>query len=198
MSEMLPLRLHHHAWITDDQEANRRFYEDVIGLPLVATWTEREILAGTERVYSHTLYGLADGSALAFFQFADPEDQEEFKTDINATPVRHIAFKVEAEIQEALRERVTAAGHAETNAQVIDHGYCVSLYITDPTGCSWSSPSTTPTWKRSTPSGEPQHTRTSPAGSPATTPATTAGADHSSGFGPVQRGRGCPVLGRRR
>ncbi|MFI0192873.1 VOC family protein [Streptomyces sp. NPDC017082] len=134
MSEVLPLRLHHHAWITDDQEANRRFYEDVIGLPLVATWTEREVLFGTERVYSHTLYGLADGSALAFFQFANPEDQEEFKTTINATPVRHIAFKVEAETQEAMRERVTAAGYAETNAHVIDHGYCVSLYLTDPNG----------------------------------------------------------------
>ncbi|MEU2562460.1 VOC family protein [Streptomyces longispororuber] len=134
MSEILPLRLHHHAWITDDQEANRRFYEDVIGLPLVATWTEREVLFGAERVYSHTLYGLADGSALAFFQFADPDDQAEFKTGINSTPVRHIAFKVEAEVQEAMRERVIAADYAETNAHVIDHGYCVSLYITDPNG----------------------------------------------------------------
>ncbi|MEF3113770.1 VOC family protein [Streptomyces chrestomyceticus] len=90
-AQSLPLRLHHHAWITDDQEANRRFYEDVIGLPLVATWTEREAMAGVERAYSHTLYGLADGSALAFFQFADPGDQEEFRTSINSTPLRHIA-----------------------------------------------------------------------------------------------------------
>ncbi|MEU4206064.1 VOC family protein, partial [Streptomyces sp. NPDC026294] len=106
----------------------------MIGLPLVATWTEREVLSGTERVYSHTLYGLADGSALAFFRFANPKDQQEFKTDINSTPVRHIAFKVEAEAQEAMRERVTAAGHAETNAHVVDHGYCVSLYVTGPNG----------------------------------------------------------------
>ncbi|WP_409235599.1 VOC family protein [Streptomyces sp. PA5.6] len=134
MSENLPLRLHHHAWITDDQEANRRFYEDVIGLPLVATWAEREVLSGTERVYSHTLYGLADGSALAFFQFANPKDQAEFKTEINSTPLRHIAFKVEAETQEAMFKRVTASGHTEANAHVIDHGFCVSLYITDPNG----------------------------------------------------------------
>ena len=32
-----PTRLHHHATVTDDQEATRRFYEDVIGMPLVAT-----------------------------------------------------------------------------------------------------------------------------------------------------------------
>lgn len=129
-----PLRLHHHAWITDDQEANRRFYEDVIGLPLVATWTEREVLAGAERAYSHALYGLADGSALAFFQFADPKDQAEFKTGINATPLRHIAFKVEAEAQDAIRERVIAADYPEAKAHVLDHGFCVSLYITDPNG----------------------------------------------------------------
>ncbi|MCX5386813.1 VOC family protein [Streptomyces sp. NBC_00083] len=133
-AQALPLRLHHHAWITDDQEANRRFYEDVIGLPLVATWTEREVMAGVERAYSHALYGLADGSALAFFQFADPEDQEEFRTGINTTPLRHIAFKVEADAQDALHERVVAAGSADANPHVIDHGFCVSLYVTDPNG----------------------------------------------------------------
>ncbi|MER5560059.1 VOC family protein [Streptomyces sp. NPDC002506] len=131
-AQALPLRLHHHAWITDDQEANRRFYEDVIGLPLVATWTEREKMAGVERAYSHALYGLADGSALAFFQFADPRDQEEFRTGINTTPLRHIAFKVEADTQQAIRERIDAAGLPEANPHLIDHGFCVSLYITDP------------------------------------------------------------------
>ncbi|WP_030563929.1 VOC family protein [Streptomyces aureocirculatus] len=134
MTHTLPLRLHHHAWTTDDQEANRRFYEEVIGLPLVATWTEREVMSGAERAYSHTLYGLADGSALAFFQFADAKDQEEFRTSINATPLRHIAFKVDAEAQEAILKRSNAAEHAEANAHVIDHGFCVSLYITDPNG----------------------------------------------------------------
>ncbi|MFE6775358.1 VOC family protein [Streptomyces sp. NPDC057702] len=134
MSHALPLRLHHHAWITDDQEANRRFYEEVIGLPLVATWTEREVLSGSERAYSHALYGLADGSALAFFQFADAQDQEEFRTGIHATPVRHVAFKVEAETQEAIHKRATEADHPGTNAHVMDHGFCVSLYVTDPNG----------------------------------------------------------------
>ena len=64
-------RLHHNAWVTRDQEATRRFYEDLIGLPLVATWSEADELFGAERVYCHTFFGLADGSALAFFQFAD-------------------------------------------------------------------------------------------------------------------------------
>ncbi|WP_030832812.1 VOC family protein [Streptomyces hygroscopicus] len=134
MTQTLPLRLHHHAWITDDQETNRAFYEDVLGLPLVATWTESEVLFGARRVYSHCFYGLGDGSSLAFFQFAHQEDQEEFKTAINFTPWRHIAFKVDQETQDGMRMRIAAAGYSEEDAYVIDHGFCVSLYITDPNG----------------------------------------------------------------
>jgi len=134
MTTALPLRLHHHAWMVDDQEVNRRFYEDVIGLPLIATWTEVEELFGKERTYCHTFYGLQDGSALAFFQFSDPEDQKEFKTELHYTPGRHIAFKVDNEIQEAIHKRIAEAGYTEPDAFLLDHGYCVSLYITDPNG----------------------------------------------------------------
>jgi catechol 2,3-dioxygenase-like lactoylglutathione lyase family enzyme len=33
----LPTRLHHTAYVTRDMEKTRHFYEDLIGLPLVAT-----------------------------------------------------------------------------------------------------------------------------------------------------------------
>ncbi len=68
----LPIRLHHNAYVTKDQEKTRQFYEDVIGLPLVATWCESDELFGKMRTYVHTFYGIGDGGALAFFQFADP------------------------------------------------------------------------------------------------------------------------------
>lgn len=38
-----PVRLHHHAWVTSDQEMTAAFYEGIIGLPLVATWIEHAI-----------------------------------------------------------------------------------------------------------------------------------------------------------
>src|SRR5690606_21371116 len=62
----LPLRLHHHAWVTKDQEANRRFFEELLGMPLVATWCERthNPEAGRELEYCHTFYALGDGGAL--------------------------------------------------------------------------------------------------------------------------------------
>jgi catechol-2,3-dioxygenase len=33
-------RLHHHAVRTDDMEATRRFYEDILGLPMVIAMKE--------------------------------------------------------------------------------------------------------------------------------------------------------------
>ena len=129
-----PIRLHHHATVTDDQEATRQFYEDVIGMPLVATWTEADVLFGAERVYCHTFYALADGSSLAFFQFADQADQEFFKTQINFTPFRHIALAVDQETQDGIKKRIADAGYEEPDTFVLDHGYCVSLYVTDPNG----------------------------------------------------------------
>ena len=32
-----PERLHHHAYVVKDQEINRRFFEDTLGLPRTAT-----------------------------------------------------------------------------------------------------------------------------------------------------------------
>jgi len=74
----LPLRLHHNAYVVKDHEANRRFLEDLLGIPLVATWCERTYRAdlGRDVDFCHTFFGLADGGALAFFQFADPEMYE--------------------------------------------------------------------------------------------------------------------------
>src|ERR1700761_8332573 len=63
----LPSRLHHTAYVTKDMEATRKFYEEVIGLPLIATWSESDELFGAMRTYCPCFFGLGDGSALAFF-----------------------------------------------------------------------------------------------------------------------------------
>lgn len=126
-----PRRLHHTAYVVRDQRATRRFYEDLIGLPLVATWTEADVLFGAERVYCHTFYGLADGSALAFFQFACDKDYEEFGPRFRPTPFIHIALEVDRQTQQRIEDRLAAAGW---ESFVLEHGYCRSLYATDPDG----------------------------------------------------------------
>ena len=74
----LPMRLHHNAYTTEDHELNRQFYEDLLGLPLVAMYVERELIAGEWVVLGHAFYELGDGSALAFFNFSDPAKQAAF------------------------------------------------------------------------------------------------------------------------
>jgi glyoxylase I family protein len=129
-----PTRLHHNAYVTSDMDATRHFYEDLLGMPLVATWCEADVLFGKERVYCHCFFGLKDDSALAFFQFADPEDQKLFGPKMPASPFHHIALNCDADFQRQAHERLVGAGYKEPDIYVLEHGYCKSLYATDPNG----------------------------------------------------------------
>lgn len=127
-------RLHHNAHVTRDMEAVRRFYEDVIGFPLVATWREKTELFGKERTYMHCFFDVGDGECLAFFQFADEADAREFGPELPPSGFRHIALKVDQAAQDGIRDRLAAAGITEPNTYILNHGYCYSLYVFDPSG----------------------------------------------------------------
>jgi glyoxylase I family protein len=116
-----PNRLHHAAWVTLDSEATRHFYEDVLGVPLVATWCEEM----NGQSYVHTFYSMRDGGALAFFEYADQarRDNLEFKSP------GHLAFEVSDATQVDLVARLEAN---DLEHRTTDHGYCRSLYVTDP------------------------------------------------------------------
>jgi glyoxylase I family protein len=131
----LPERLHHHAYVTRDHEANRRFLEDLLGIPLVSTWCEKSVSRDTGEAieFCHTFFGLADGSALAFFQFADPVmyARTQAKEPAEIGHYDHVALKVGEATYDALKARLDAAGerYRESN-----HGYCKSIYTTSPDG----------------------------------------------------------------
>ena len=131
----LPLRLHHNARVVRDHEVNRRFFEDLLGIPLVATWCEKTFSAEMQKEieFCHTFYALADGGALAFFQFADPEMYALTQAEKPARIGRydHIAFKATPQTYDELKQRLDHAGekYRETN-----HGYCKSIYIASPDG----------------------------------------------------------------
>ena len=130
----LPKRLHHTAYVTRDMEATRKFYEEVIGLPLIATWSESDELFGEMRTYCHCFFGIGDGGALAFFQFANPKDQDLFGPKMPASPFHHIALDVDAATQKEIETRIQAAGYKDPDTYVLEHGYCRSVYVTDPNG----------------------------------------------------------------
>lgn len=128
----LPQRLHHQAFCVKDQEVNRKFFEDVLGIPLTATWCERVFRAevGREVDYCHTFYEFADGGALAFFQFADEDAWEANRAivqDVGGS--LHSAFKVSQATFDEVSARCKAANVA---VRIIDHGYCASMYLMTP------------------------------------------------------------------
>jgi catechol 2,3-dioxygenase-like lactoylglutathione lyase family enzyme len=131
----LPLRMHHRAIVVRDQEATRHFMEDILGIPLVATWCEKTFMpeVGREVAYCHTFYGLDDGSAIAFFQFADADIQEmTLRTHFPEVPrYDHIAIKATRATQNEIIARLEAAG---VKYRTTNHGYCKSVYVTLPDG----------------------------------------------------------------
>ena len=123
-----PERLHHHAYVVKDQEKNRQFFEDLLGIPLTATWCERHYSPWVEREVSfcHTFYSLGDGGALAFFSFADEEVYQKCQAAVPAEikNFHHVAFKVRDRTYAELVDRLKAAGES---VRETDHGYCRSM-----------------------------------------------------------------------
>ena len=123
-----PLRLHHSAAVVRDLGASKTFYEDVVGLPLVATWCESNDRMGD---FCHAFFGLEDDSAVALFQFADDETYQTMKRPDRLSAFHHLALTATKPMQDAIRARADAAG---VTHYTINHGYCVSLYLDDPDG----------------------------------------------------------------
>ncbi len=92
------------------------------------------MLFGKERTYCHCSSDSADGGALAFFQFAEKEDQEQFGPAIPFSPFHHIALNVDAETQAGIEKRLKEHGYKEPQTFVLEHGYCRSVYVVDPNG----------------------------------------------------------------
>jgi len=127
MSET-PSRLHHSAVVVKDLAASKAFYEDIMGLPLVATWCESNEQLGD---FCHAFFGLEDNSAVALFQFADDEKYQALKRPDTLSGFHHLALAGSEDLQDGIRDRADAAG---INNYTINHGYCVSLYLDDPDG----------------------------------------------------------------
>jgi glyoxylase I family protein len=125
-------RLHHHAVRTDDMEATRRFYEDVLGMPMVAAVKEtRDRTTGRETPFLHCFFEMGDGGTLAFFQFLPDAYGAADKLPRDAID-HHIAMAV-PDFDDIVRfkAKFDALGHRNCG---INHGFCYSLYVRDPNG----------------------------------------------------------------
>lgn len=121
-------RLHHSAYRCRDSEQTRRFYEDFLGLPLVAALALAETKTGRACDVLHTFFQLADGSFLAFFEAPGMPFDFAPRHDFDL----HLALEVDyAAMQDALH-RGRALG-IETRG-VSEHGPFHSAYFRDPNG----------------------------------------------------------------
>lgn len=128
-----PIRgLHHFAWRCRDAEETRRFYEDLLGLPLAhVLYNPRVPSTGEETPHLHIFFRMGDGSFLAFFDLGDGEGP--LPSPNTPEWVTHIALEVPDEAAlRAAKARLEAAGH--TVVGITDHHFIRSIYVFDPNG----------------------------------------------------------------
>jgi catechol 2,3-dioxygenase-like lactoylglutathione lyase family enzyme len=125
-------QLFHHAFRARDSEATRHFYEDLIGMPLIASFVETRVPStGAPTNYIHTYFGLGDGGALAFFQFAEGNSGASGFEPVSSFD-QHIALYMDS--IDSLRETGARLAADGVPVRETDHGYCLSLYVHDPNG----------------------------------------------------------------
>lgn len=125
--------LHHFAWRCRDAEETRRFYEDLLGLPLVHVIRKDEVPSTGEHCpYVHLFFRLHDGSCIAFFDLGD--DTAAAPSPNTPAWVNHLALRVadEADLR-SMRVRLRAAG-VDVIGPVDHDGYILSIYFFDPNG----------------------------------------------------------------
>jgi len=115
--------IHHAALICRDVEATIRFYQELLGFPLVELVENRDY-AGS----SHFFFDVGNRTLLGFFDFPGHEHPD-FQETVGG--VQHIALSVSAEQFAGAKERFEAAGIEYLGP---DRGVEDSLYVRDPNG----------------------------------------------------------------
>lgn len=125
-------KLFHFAYPCRDAEETRRFYEDVLGLPLVNCMRSDTVPStGEHLAYAHLFFEMGDGSYVAFFDLGS----NEMPVPSPNTPdwVEHLALEVDTvEDVVELKRRLEANGVETTD--VVDHEFIKSVYFRDPNG----------------------------------------------------------------
>jgi catechol 2,3-dioxygenase-like lactoylglutathione lyase family enzyme len=124
--------LHHFAYRCRDAEETRRFYEDLLGMPLTHIIKMDYVPSTGEYCpYVHVFFQMRDGSYIAFFDLGD-----DVKPDPSPnTPawVNHLALELDTEEElAAAKKRLEDAGIEVLG--ITDHHIIHSIYFFDPNG----------------------------------------------------------------
>lgn len=112
--------LHHTALLSSDVEQTVRFYQGVLGFPLVEVFENRDYPGST-----HFFFDIGNGNTLAFFDFPGL-DLGAYQEVLGG--LHHVAISVEPDTWSKLKDRLDEEG--------IDYllESEVSVYFTDPDG----------------------------------------------------------------
>jgi catechol 2,3-dioxygenase-like lactoylglutathione lyase family enzyme len=126
-----PVRhIHHHAYACWDSEETRHFYEDILGMPLIATVVLEDPLRNDGSRYCHMFFEIADGDALAFYEHTSLVHPKRFAARSGVH--HHIALEVEGDAMvRQLKCKLDAVGVANV---LMDHGAFLTLRFNDPNG----------------------------------------------------------------
>jgi catechol 2,3-dioxygenase-like lactoylglutathione lyase family enzyme len=124
--------VHHSAFRCRDAEETRKFYEDILGLPLKAALVfEEEPGSGRPIPYMHLFFELGDGNYVAFFDVPEGAHSGKFKMKWGMD--LHFAMEAESHAtMMAFKERLDQAGVPCFGP--IDHHFVHSIYFYDPNG----------------------------------------------------------------
>lgn len=126
--------VHHVAYTTRDAEATYEFYTVKLGMPLLRTEVHRQ----GDGYFRHFFFGMGGSEAIAFFELSGVGEEADFKTEISTglglPPwANHIAFRLDStEELEAMTKQMHERGIDDIIQ--IDHGWCTSIYASDPNG----------------------------------------------------------------
>lgn len=126
--------IHHLGLTTHDMEATLDFYENILGFTTRVCDVLKPAAGGTIR---HAFLDAGNGELVAFMESNDvPGIKGDFDTGINrglGIPggMVHFAFKAESPA-DLLDRRAHLQGKGVDVTDVVDHGWCQSIYFKDP------------------------------------------------------------------
>jgi len=129
------MAFHHVALASKDLDATHAFYTEAMGFELV-----KAVVAPTDSPggwAKHLFYDTGQPGQIAFWELHDDRIGDDWSSAISTGMglpqwVNHVAFAA-ADLDDlaAKRQRWLDTGH---DVMEIDHGFCVSVYTTDPNG----------------------------------------------------------------
>jgi catechol 2,3-dioxygenase-like lactoylglutathione lyase family enzyme len=126
--------LHHYAYKCKDPVETRKFYEQVLGMPLehIVRATHIPSTGGEPVHYFHMFFRMGNGSYIAFFDLGD--DQASLPSPNTDLWINHIALEV-TDLKElgAVKQRLEAHG-VKNIVGPLDHDFIKSIYLFDPNG----------------------------------------------------------------